>query len=228
MERRAAPNAWDVFERLHGFIRADVEAGWCRGPARSRYPQYRPCPSRQRLSVRNGNDIGCRASARLQADTESRDRRCRRGGAGTLVQGRQGPVFGGGQYRDLRCRRHGEPKLSAGSRASRRRADRRAERRGDLETAGRFRLVHRHQDAAVSAQYQLGNEAVILETSRLHFGLVVGGVPASGAREGAPQVRKNTNQIAAIASTAILLTLAQAASRSTGPVQLAELPSAFR
>src|SRR6267154_305615 len=166
MERRAAPNAWDVFERLHGFIRADVEAGWCRGPARSRYPQYRPCPSRQRLSVRNGNDIGCRASARLQADTESRDRRCRRGGAGTLVQGRQGPVFGGGQYRDLRCRRHGEPKLSAGSRAS-------------------------------------------------------------SAREGAPQVRKNTNQIAAIASTAILR-LTQAASRSTGPVQLAELPSAFR
>ena len=51
----------------------------------------------------------------------------RRGGARTLVQGRQGPVFGGGQYRDLRRRRDGEPHLPAGSRAGRRRSDRGAD-----------------------------------------------------------------------------------------------------
>ena len=71
------------------------------------------------------------------------------------MQGRQGPVFGGGQHRGLRRWRDGEPALSAGSRAGRRRSDRGADGSRDVEAAGRFRVVRRHQDAAVSHQYQL-------------------------------------------------------------------------
>src|SRR6202011_3390872 len=78
-----------------------------------------------------------------------------RGGTRTVVQRRQGPVFGGGQYRDLSCRTARKSVVSAGAGAGRRRSRDGAKPGLDLEPAGRFRVVYRNQSAAVPDQYQL-------------------------------------------------------------------------
>src|SRR6185437_7165998 len=111
-------------------------------------------------SVRIRTDAGCGTSAWLEAGADTRNRRQRGGDARSVVQGRQGPVFGRRQYRDL-CSRSGRgPRLLTGAGGSRRSTGHRLERGHQLEAGERLHFIHRTQIAALPSQYQLERDEI--------------------------------------------------------------------
>src|SRR5258708_21909163 len=132
----------EYFEELYDFSRTYFGKRYIFVDARCGCLWRRPGPRPGGISVRNGNDAGCRPHAGLETNTGPGYRRQRRGDPRTMVQGRPRACFGGGQYRDLRHRRVGQASLSAGAGARRRRFDRSIGRCGDLEAAGGRRAVY--------------------------------------------------------------------------------------